>query len=164
MSLLSFQCRHDYPGGFVLDVGFELNHAVTSLFGPSGSGKTSVLSIIAGLLRPREAAVRLGEHTVLDTAKGVFVLPERRQVGMVFQDQLLFPHLSVEANLRYGARHRRGHKRQVRLSRVAEVLEIGDLLRRLPNNLSGGERQRVALGRALLSLSLIHISEPTRLC
>lgn len=161
MSLLSFQCRHDYPGGFLLDLAFELNHTVTSLFGPSGSGKTSVLSIIAGLDRPKEAAIRLGDHTVVDTSRRIFVPPERRQLGMVFQDQLLFPHLSVEANLRYGARHRRGQRRRVQLSRVAEVLEIGGLLARFPNNLSGGERQRVALGRALLSgPELLLMDEP----
>ncbi len=164
MSLLSFQCRHQYPGGFQLDVRFELNHPVTSLFGPSGSGKTSVLSTIAGFMRPESGKVRLGDRTVLDAAGRVYLPPERRHLGVVFQDHLLFPHLTVEANLRYGRRHRgrrQRPKRPIELSRVVEVLEIGGLLARYPANLSGGEQQRVALGRALLSgPELLLMDEP----
>ena len=160
MSLFSFQSRHRYPGGFELDVAFDSRHAVTSLFGPSGSGKTSVLSIIAGFLRPESGAVRLGEQTLLDTGDRLNVPPERRRVGVVFQDHLLFPHLTVEANLRYGQRHR-PKRRSVSASRVVDVLEIGSLLGRYPRNLSGGERQRVALGRALLSgPELLLMDEP----
>lgn len=164
MSLLSFRCRHQYPGGFQLEVAFELNHPVTSLFGPSGSGKTSVLSAIAGFLRPQAGKVRLGDRTVLDAAGRVYLPPERRHLGVVFQDHLLFPHLTVEANLRYGRRHRgrrKRPKRPIELSRVVEVLEIGGLLARYPANLSGGEQQRVALGRALLSgPELLLMDEP----
>lgn len=161
MSLLSFQCRHQYRGGFQLDVSFELSHPVTSLFGPSGSGKTSVLSTIAGFLHPQRGKVSLGDRTVLDTAGGVHLPPEQRHLGVVFQDHLLFPHLTVEANLRYGRRHRSRRRRPVELARVVEVLEIGGLLRRYPGRLSGGEQQRVALGRALLSgPELLLMDEP----
>ena len=159
MSLLSFQCRHRFPGGFELDVAFEVDRPITSLFGPSGSGKTSVLSTIGGFLRPQAGRVQLGDQVVLDTTRGICLPPERRRLGMVFQDQLLFPHLSVEANLRYG-RHRRW-RRSIDFARVAEVLEIGPLLARYPRNLSGGERQRVAVGRALLSgPELLLMDEP----
>ncbi len=161
MSLLSFQCRHRFPGGFEFDVAFEMDHPVTSLFGPSGSGKTSVLSTIAGFLRPQCGKVRLGDQVVLDTAAKEYAAPERRHLGMVFQNHLLFPHLSVEANLRYGQRYRRRPHRPIELSRVVDVLEIGELLRRYPRNLSGGECQRVALGRALLSSpELLLMDEP----
>jgi molybdate transport system ATP-binding protein len=161
MSLLSFRCRHQYPGGFQLDVAFELNHPITSLFGPSGSGKTSVLSTIAGFLRPQSGEVRLGDRTVLDTARRVYLPPERRRLGVVFQDHLLFPHLTVEANLRYGRRHRSRRRSPIEMSRVVEVLEIGGLLGRYPGKLSGGEQQRVALGRALLcGPELLLMDEP----
>ena len=138
-----------------------MDHPVTSLFGPSGSGKTSVLSAIAGFLRPQSGYVRLGDRTVLDAAGKVYLPPERRRLGVVFQDHLLFPHLTVEANLRYGRHHRRSRQRPIELSRVVEVLEIGGLLTRYPANLSGGEQQRVALGRALLSgPELLMMDEP----
>ena len=151
MSVLSFRCQHRYPTGFELDVSFEIAHRFTSLFGPSGSGKTSVLSIIAGLLRPSQAEVRLNGRTLLDTARKISLTPPQRNVGVVFQDALLFPHLTVRDNLQYGRRHRRHPRRTVDFARVVEVLELGALLQRYPRGLSGGEKQRVALGRALLS-------------
>ena len=104
MSVLSFRCQHRYPDGFRLEVGFDVDHPFTALFGPSGSGKTSVLNMIAGFLRPKRGSIDLGNRVVLDTERQVCLPPERRHVGMVFQDALLFPHLTVEANLRYGQR------------------------------------------------------------
>ena len=161
MPLLEFQCRHRFPGGFQLDVGLECDRRFTALFGPSGAGKTTVLSIIAGFVRPQEGRVRLGDRTLLDTAAGVSVPVQDRAVGVVFQDALLFPHLTVEGNLRYGQRHRKARKRAIEFPRVVEVLEIGGLLQRHPRNLSGGEKQRVALGRALLSgPELLLMDEP----
>lgn len=161
MPLLEFQCRHCFPSGFQLDAAFELDHRFTTLFGPSGAGKTTVLSIIAGFVLPQQGRVRLGNRTLLDTAGGASVPVQNRSIGVVFQDALLFPHLTVEGNLRYGQRHRKARKRVVEFSRVVEVLEIGGLLGRYPRNVSGGERQRVALGRALLSgPELLLMDEP----
>jgi molybdate transport system ATP-binding protein len=151
MPVLSFRCRHRYPGGFELDVSFEITRRFTAIFGPSGSGKTSVLSTITGLLRPDQGEVRLGDRTLLDTERRICVTPAARNLGVVFQDALLFPHLTVQDNLQYGRRHRRRPRRTVEFARVVEVLELGSLLRRYPRGLSGGESQRVALGRALLS-------------
>lgn len=160
MSLLSFDCRHSYGGGFQLEAAFELNHPVTSLFGPSGSGKTSVLSAIAGFTRPSVGKIQLGDQVLVDTKRGIFLPPEKRHLGLIFQDHLLFPHLDVEANLRYGQKHRR-RRRPIDFARVVDVLEIGDLLDRYPANLSGGERQRVAIGRTLLSgPELLMMDEP----
>lgn len=151
MPVLSFQCRHRHAGGFELDLSFEITHRFTSLFGPSGSGKTSVLSIIAGAVRPQQACVQLNTRTLLDTKKNLMLAPSCRNIGVVFQDALLFPHLTVERNLLYGQRYRCNSRRTVEFPRVVEVLELGSLLQRYPRSLSGGEKQRAALGRALLS-------------
>ena len=161
MTLLSFACRHRYDSGFVLDIAFETTHPITSLFGPSGSGKTSVLSIIAGFLQPDNGHVHLGDRTLLDTSARIGEPCEKRHIGVVFQDHLLFPHLSVEANLRYGQRRRKNSPRSIDFARVCHVLELDELLQRYPARLSGGERQRVAVGRALLSSpELLLMDEP----
>jgi molybdate transport system ATP-binding protein len=148
MNLLELACRHAFPRGLEIDASFDLDRPATSLFGPSGSGKTSLLMVIAGFLRPDAGFVRLGGRVLLDTARRLCVPPEHRRIGVVFQDHLLFPHLTVGGNLRYG---RRTSGRNIDLSRAVEVLELGPLLDRYPRNLSGGERQRVALARALAS-------------
>ena len=126
---------------FRLDVELTAAPGTLALVGPSGAGKTSVLRVVAGLLRPQAGRVSLGAETWLDTDRGVDVPPERRRVGLVFQDYALFPHLSVRANVAYGGR-----------ARVDELLErfgITALADARPPTLSGGERQRVALARAL---------------
>jgi molybdate transport system ATP-binding protein len=158
---LNFHCRHAFPGGFSLNATLDTSAQVTALFGPSGSGKTSILYMIAGLLRPQFGTIRFGDQVWLDTRQRIHLKAERRHVGFVFQDHLLFPHLSVERNLMYGRRRRRGRSVAIEPSRVIEVLELGDLLSRYPRNLSGGEKQRVALGRSLLSgPELLLMDEP----
>lgn len=149
MSRLEFCCQHRFAGGFELDIQFEATDGVTAIFGPSGSGKSTSLSITAGLMRPQSGFVRLGDRVLLDTAAGKFVPPDRRRIGFVFQDHLLFPHMSVRRNLLYGKRRRPG--RDISFDRVAEILELDHMLDRYPITLSGGQRQRTALGRAILS-------------
>lgn len=119
---------------------------ITVLFGPSGAGKTSVLDMVAGLLRPDTGHVRVAGKTLFDAPAGVNLPPERRRAGYVFQDARLFPHLSVRANLLYGA----GGDPSGMADLVARF-GISHLLDRWPRSLSGGEARRVAIGRALLS-------------
>ncbi|WP_423602101.1 ATP-binding cassette domain-containing protein [Sphingomonas sp. MS122] len=124
----------------------ESGAGIAVLFGPSGAGKTSVLDMVAGLLRPDRGHVRVAGATLFDAAAGVDVPPERRRAGYVFQDARLFPHLSVRANLLYGA-----GGDSAGLDALAARFEIAHLLDRWPRSLSGGEARRVAIGRALLA-------------
>ena len=138
-----------------------MDQPVTAICGPSGSGKTSILSIIAGLRRPDQGTIRLGKRLLEDRSAGIHLAPEKRRMGYVFQDQLLFPHLSVRRNLLFGWKRRPGGMESVDYRRVCEVLELTDLADRYPHTLSGGQRQRVALGRALLSApELLLLDEP----
>ncbi len=125
--------------------------SITAIFGKSGSGKTSLINIIAGLSRPDNGTVHLGGTTLFDNDRNFSLQPHERQVGYIFQDDRLFPHLTVEKNLLYGtSRHDDGLPR-ITLASVSDLLGIGHLLERKPKTLSGGEKQRVAIGRALLS-------------
>ena len=137
-------------GGFQLDAAFTGAERVTALFGPSGSGKSTILRLIAGLLTPDAGRIVLAGTVVFDSAARINLPPHRRRVGLVFQDGLLFPHLSVRQNLLYGPWARRA-PRPAAFDATVEILGIGHLLDRFPRHLSGGERQRVAIGRALLS-------------
>jgi molybdate transport system ATP-binding protein len=147
-------------GAFELDAAFEgASHGVTVLFGPSGAGKSSVLAAVAGALKPGSGRIALDGAALYDSAAGVDMPMQRRRIGWVFQDARLFPHLSVEANLRYG--QRRAAPGPIGWDAVVRVLGIAALLARKPRDLSGGERQRVGLGRALLSQPrLLLMDEP----
>jgi molybdate transport system ATP-binding protein len=147
MNHLAVAIHHRRDSGFALDLAFETRAPVAALFGPSGAGKSSILDAIAGIFRPDRGHVRFGNEPWFDSSNGKFVEPEKRQVGVVFQDQRLFPHLNVQKNLLYGAGNTPSPDHQAEL---IDVLELGHQLHKSPSELSGGERQRVALGRALL--------------
>jgi molybdate transport system ATP-binding protein len=161
VSRLEFACTLRYPTGFTLDAAFTSDAAATALLGPSGSGKTSVLSVIAGLRRPDRGRIVLDGVVLFDSAAGTDLPPSWRGVGYMFQELLLFPHLSVRRNLLYGWRRRPAGARPVDFDRVVRVLELGELLGRMPHTLSGGQKQRTALGRALLcGPRLLLLDEP----
>ncbi|MGH6828010.1 MAG: molybdenum ABC transporter ATP-binding protein [Rhizomicrobium sp.] len=148
-------------GDFLLEVAFSAPQGVTALFGPSGAGKTSIVHVLAGLIRPERGRVVLEDHVVLDTEKGIFVPPERRRAGLVFQDARLFPHMNVETNLLFGWRRMGRRADSHDIARVTKVLGLAPLLQRSPQHLSGGEKSRVALGRALLAgPDLLLLDEP----
>jgi len=156
---LTVQVKHAFPG-FTLDAQFDAPAGVTALFGRSGSGKTSVINAVAGLLRPDQGRIAVGEHLLLDTATRHNLPPHRRRLGYVFQEGRLFPHLTVRQNLLYG--HWFAPKTDgVAFDQVIEMLGIAPLLPRSPGALSGGEKQRVAIGRALLCAPrLLLMDEP----
>ncbi|MDT3685439.1 MAG: molybdenum ABC transporter ATP-binding protein [Pseudorhodoplanes sp.] len=148
-------------GDFFLAAKFETERGVTALFGPSGSGKTSVISMIAGLLKPDKGRIAIEGDALFDSSVGVNRPPHRRGIGYVFQEGRLFPHMNVRSNLDYG-RWMSGIKRDKNtFDRVVDLLGIAHLLDRRPGPLSGGERQRVAIGRALLMQPrLLLLDEP----
>lgn len=147
---LAVKIRHCL-GSFLLDAQFETGGGLVALFGRSGSGKTSIVNTIAGLIRPEHGCISIGDVTLVDTERSIFVPRHRRRIGYVFQEGRLFPHLTVRQNLLYGRWFAPKSERREDFDSVVELLGIGGLLARRPAGLSGGEKQRVAIGRALLS-------------
>ncbi|WP_367375531.1 molybdenum ABC transporter ATP-binding protein [Pseudomonas lini] len=148
--------------GFSLDVNLQLpGRGVTALYGHSGSGKTTCLRCIAGLEQAEQGFIQVNDEVWQDSDKGIFVPPHKRALGYVFQEASLFPHLSVRANLEFGLRRIPRQQRRVDMTHATELLGIGHLLDRDPQNLSGGERQRIGIARALLtSPKLLLMDEP----
>ena len=135
-----------------IDVAFQSDEqGITALFGPSGAGKSSIINMVAGLLTPDSGSIFIRGRCLFDSAQGINLPPEQRKVGYVFQEGLLFPHLSVTANLLYGRRRNQGGENGVDFDQVVDLLGIQHLLSRKPRTLSGGEKQRVAFGRAVLA-------------
>ncbi len=159
-----FRVRFQVPlDRFHLKAEFAASRRVTGLFGVSGSGKTTWLETMAGLRPSAHGFIQFENSVWLDSNRRVAVPPERRDIGYVPQDHLLFPHKTVRGNLESGKRRaiRNGHDFEEMLAHIIDVLELGYLLDRSVNDLSGGERQRIALGRALCSgPRLLLLDEP----
>ncbi len=117
-----------------------------TLIGPSGCGKSTTLRLVAGLEKPTSGTIRIAGEVVAGSA---WQPPERRRVGLVFQDHALFPHLSVARNIAFGLNRLDRAERRARVREVLDLVRLGDLAGRYPHELSGGEQQRVALARAL---------------
>jgi molybdate transport system ATP-binding protein len=148
-------------GEFSLDARFESAGGVTALFGASGSGKSTLINMIAGLIAPDRGRIALDDAVLFDSATRKNVPAHLRNIGYVFQEGRLFPHLTIAANLDYGRRMRGLAHDPSATDRIVRLLDIGHLLGRRPGKISGGERQRVAVGRALLMRPrLLLLDEP----
>jgi molybdate transport system ATP-binding protein len=148
---------------FTLDVDFTSKKRVIGLFGPSGSGKTTLLESVAGFRRKARGYMSCGDCVWQDSERGIRLPTEKRGVGYVPQDHLLFPHFNVRSNLEFGANRSRrdGQDFDSVFEEVVAVLELEPLLSRKITAISGGEKQRVALGRALCSgPRLLMLDEP----
>lgn len=132
---------------------------ITGIFGPSGSGKTSLMQSIAGLAKPVSGSISIEGNCVFDAEKRIHMPVEKRNIGYVFQEGRLFPHMNVEKNLLYG--FKKHVKTKVSFNEVVDLLNLKHLLKSKPSQISGGERQRTALGRSLLSSpDILLLDEP----
>ena len=158
---LSVRIRKTLSASFELDVDFTIQRGINILFGASGAGKTTLLDCIAGLTTPDSGCICVSGRELFDSEKRVAVPIIRRNIGYVFQDLALFPHLNVESNVAYGLSALAAPERRKRVAQALEALGIAALGQRRPSALSGGERQRVALARALvMQPSILLLDEP----
>ncbi|MGQ9855224.1 MAG: ABC transporter ATP-binding protein [Fervidobacterium sp.] len=132
---------------------------IVCILGESGSGKSTLLRLISGLEIPQQGSIKIAGRTMVDSV--TFVPPEKRNIGFVFQDYVLFPHLNVSQNILFGVREKNKSKREEILHKMLKMLKIEELKDRYPYQLSGGQQQRVALARALaMDPSLVLLDEP----
>ncbi len=140
------------------NISFSLEHGdILGIQGASGSGKSTILRVIAGLEERARGKITIDNKTILDDT--IFIEPEKRNVGMVFQDYALFPHLTVEKNILFGVDDKNNSKKI--LEEMLELVNIQELSKRYPYELSGGQQQRVAIARTLARKpSLLLLDEP----
>jgi molybdate transport system ATP-binding protein len=149
---------------FQLELAFQTPEQQTIVvLGESGTGKSTLLRLLAGLLRPEQGHIILNATTYVDTKHHVYIPPQQRPFGFVFQDYVLFPHLTVFENIAFGlrAQRRSHHETRQRVEKVLEQVQMREFAQRRPTQLSGGQQQRIALARALvLQPQLLLLDEP----
>ncbi|MEG2354089.1 MAG: ABC transporter ATP-binding protein [Clostridium sp.] len=153
--------KYDNSMDFVIkDFSLDINKGeIVAILGPSGCGKSTVLRLIAGLEEPSSGEIIINNKIVVDDK--VFLQPEEREVGMVFQDYALFPHLTVYENIRFGLHKLSKEEQKLRGDEVLKLVNLGEFIKRYPYELSGGQQQRVALARALAPKpSVLLMDEP----
>ena len=135
-----------------------------TLLGPSGCGKTTTLRMIAGLETPTSGQIIIDGVTVFDSEKGINISPAKRNVGFLFQNYALWPHMTVYKNIAFGLENLKWSKDQIkaRVDELVKMLKIEDYLDRYPSQLSGGQQQRTSIGRAIITKpAIILADEPT---
>ena len=164
MSTLQARFTHQFGSGFSTEANWERpldQSTLTVLFGPSGCGKTTLLRCLAGLERPIRGVIQCGPSVWFDAVKGICLTPQQRQIGFLFQDYALFPHLTVTENVAFGLASMPRRQRQQKVVEMLELFQLHGLERRYPRELSGGQQQRTALARALVRRPcLLLLDEP----
>ena len=154
--------EHQQPA-FALNADIAVAPGITILFGPSGAGKSTLLECIAGLLKPLHARIAVGDKVLQDSATGIYLRPQQRNIAYLFQSPALFPHMTVEENAGFGLPHVTAKARRDIVFYLLEVFRVAHLARRKPKEISGGEAQRVALARALApSPCAVLLDEPLK--
>jgi molybdate transport system ATP-binding protein len=145
------QLRAAGSSPFHLDVTLEVSPGISILFGPSGAGKSTTLDCIAGLLRPDEARISIGDAVLYDSENKIDLPPDKRRIAYVFQSLALFPHQTVEENVSYGLSALPQSEQRERVKEILADFRVEKLGKRKPSEISGGEKQRVALARSLVT-------------
>ncbi|MEW6584014.1 MAG: ATP-binding cassette domain-containing protein [Nitrospirota bacterium] len=147
--------------GFTLEIAWEMENELVVLFGFSGAGKSMTLNLLAGLMRAERGFIRLGGSILFDSSCNIFVPPQKRAIGYVFQDLALFPHMTVRQNISYGTFGLRGDERRERVQEMIDMLHLERIAEKYPSEISGGQKQRTALARVLVRRpELLLLDEP----
>ena len=153
-----------YSQGARIEIDFiqpTRGFSVTALIGPSGCGKTTLLRCLAGLHHPDQGTIEYRGQTWFNRSRRIALTPQQRDVGFLFQEYALFPHMTIADNLAFGLQNRSGDERRRRVTEIVRQLDLSGLERRYPHQLSGGQQQRVALGRILARRpQLLLLDEP----
>lgn len=136
--------------GFTLDVEWEIGDELAILFGSSGSGKSLTLQLIAGLMEPDAGCIRSNGNVFFDKTSGINISPQERSLGYVFQDRILFPHMTVRGNIAYGLKNASRSEKEEKVKEMISLFHLQGLEDMSPSEISGGQKQRVALARALI--------------
>jgi molybdate transport system ATP-binding protein len=160
-------CQFDYQRNdsqnkdFKVSVNFQMQCQILGIVGASGSGKSTILKMLCGLLNPHHGKIQFEQNILFDSTQKINIPTYQRQIALVFQQAMLFPHLNVKQNLRYGEKLKSQQKQTFYFDDVVDLLELGKLIDRKAYQLSGGEAQRISIGRALLSSpKLLLLDEP----
>ena len=156
------RCDFEYKAAnFQLAIQLDMQHQLIGIVGASGSGKTTLLKNIVGLLQPTQGHIHFNDSIMVDTQQHIVIPMHQRKIALIFQQALLFPHMSVAQNLRYAEKFIPFYDRKFQFTQVIELLELKPLIQRKSHQLSGGEAQRVSIARALLSSpNLLLLDEP----